>query len=79
MIEAIERATLDAMPPQRLERWGDWLLPFDNGTVGRSHSAVPLRHGMLVHLAGVLHPLFVLSVPPRFLAVEFLAFEFGFQ
>jgi len=46
MIEAIERATLDAMPPQRLERWGDWLLPFDNGTVGRSHSAVPLRHGM---------------------------------
>lgn len=43
-IEAIERATLDAVPPQRLEAWGDWLLPFDDGTVGRSHSAVPLRH-----------------------------------
>jgi N-acetylglutamate synthase len=43
-IEAIERATLAAVPPQRLERWDDWLLPFDDGTVGRSHSAVPLRH-----------------------------------
>jgi GNAT superfamily N-acetyltransferase len=44
MIEAIERATLDAMPPQRLAHWGEWLLPFDDGTVGRSHSTVPLRH-----------------------------------
>lgn len=43
-IEAIERATLAAVPPQRVERWGDWLLAFDDGTVGRSHSAVPLRH-----------------------------------
>jgi GNAT superfamily N-acetyltransferase len=43
-VEAIERATLDAVPPQRLAQWGDWLLPFDDGTVGRSHSAVPLRH-----------------------------------
>jgi N-acetylglutamate synthase len=43
-IEAIERATLAAVPPQRVEQWGDWLLPFDHGTVGRSHSAVPLRH-----------------------------------
>ena len=43
-IEAIERATLDAMPPRRLVQRGDWLLPLDDGTVGRSHSAVPLRH-----------------------------------
>lgn len=43
-IEAIEHATLAAVPPQRLARWGDWLLPFDDGTVGRSHSAVPVRH-----------------------------------
>lgn len=43
-IEGIERATLAAVPPQRLAQWEDWLLPFDDGTVGRSHSAVPLRH-----------------------------------
>ena len=43
-VEAIERATLDAVPPQRLVPWGDWLLALDDGTVARSHSAVPLRH-----------------------------------
>jgi GNAT superfamily N-acetyltransferase len=43
-IEAIERATLDAVPPQRLDTWDSWLLGLDHGTVGRCHSAVPLRH-----------------------------------
>lgn len=43
-IEAIERATLDAVPPERLERWDDWLLALDRGTVGRAHSAAPLVH-----------------------------------
>ena len=43
-IEGIERATFAAMPPQRLQAWGDWLLGLDDGTVGRSHSAVPIRH-----------------------------------
>lgn len=43
-IEAIERVTLAAVPPQRLQEWRGWLLPLDDGTVGRSHSAVPLRH-----------------------------------
>lgn len=43
-IGAIERATLAGIPPQRLEQWGGWLLAFDDGTVGRCHSAVPLRH-----------------------------------
>lgn len=43
-IESIERATLAAVPPQRLEPWAGWLLAFDDGTVGRCHSAVPLRH-----------------------------------
>lgn len=43
-IEAIERATLAAVPPQRLVQWDHWLLAFDDGTVGRCRSAVPLRH-----------------------------------
>jgi N-acetylglutamate synthase len=42
--EAIERATLAAVPPQRLEVCEGWLLGLDDGTVGRAHSAVPLRH-----------------------------------
>lgn len=43
-IDAIERATLAAVPPQRLVQWERWLLAFDDGTVGRCHSAAPLRH-----------------------------------
>jgi len=43
-VEAIERATLAAVPPQACEELAGWLLPYDDGTVGRAHSAAPLRH-----------------------------------
>jgi ribosomal protein S18 acetylase RimI-like enzyme len=42
--ETIERATLAAVPPQELREHAGWLVPFDDGTVGRAHSAAPLRH-----------------------------------
>ena len=45
-IEAIERATLAAVAPERLDGIDGWLLPMDTGTVGRAHSAVPLHHGV---------------------------------
>lgn len=45
-VAAIERATLDAVPPQQLETIGGWLLGLDHGTVGRAHSAVPLQHSV---------------------------------
>jgi len=44
-IEAIERATLAAVAPERVETLDGWLLPMDHGTVGRAHSAAPLHHG----------------------------------
>jgi ribosomal protein S18 acetylase RimI-like enzyme len=43
-IESLERATLDAVAPPTVELFRDWLLPFDNTTIGRAISAVPLRH-----------------------------------
>lgn len=43
-IEAIERATVAGVAPDSQEEIPGWLLPFDHGTIGRSHSAVPLRH-----------------------------------
>jgi len=43
-IEAIERATVAAVSPQAQEEIPGWLLPFDDGTVGRAKSAVPLSH-----------------------------------
>lgn len=44
-IESIERATLTAVAPARVDALDGWLLPLDTGTVGRAHSAVPLHHG----------------------------------
>lgn len=43
-IESLERATLAAVPPQALEEIAGWLVPLDDGTVGRTHSAVPVSH-----------------------------------
>lgn len=43
-IARLERATLDAVAPARVQSVGDWLLPFDPSTIGRATSAVHLRH-----------------------------------
>lgn len=43
-VEGIERATLEAVVPDRLEELPGWLLPMLDGTVGRARSAVPLSH-----------------------------------
>ena len=52
-IEAIERATLAAVVPQEVEEMPGWLLPFDVGTVGRAHSAVPLRHDASIQASDI--------------------------
>ena len=44
-IEAIERATVAAVSPPAVEELDGWLLPFDEGTVKRARSAVPLHRG----------------------------------
>jgi GNAT superfamily N-acetyltransferase len=45
-VEALERDTVAAVaPPQVLEIAG-WLVPLDDGTIGRAKSAVPLRHDL---------------------------------
>lgn len=46
--ESLERATLAAVPPEAQEEADGWLAAFDSGTVGRAHSAVPLRHDAAV-------------------------------
>lgn len=43
-VETLERATLDAVAPPAVEEIDGWLLPFDNSTIGRAKSAVPLCH-----------------------------------
>lgn len=43
-IENLERATVAAVAPPDVAEIRGWLVPFDDGTVGRAKSAVPLRH-----------------------------------
>jgi N-acetylglutamate synthase len=42
--EGIERATMAAVAPPELEEMRGWLVGYDEGTVSRAKSAVPLHH-----------------------------------
>ncbi len=43
-IAVLERDTVAAVAPPETLEVGGWLVPLDNGTIGRAKSAVPLRH-----------------------------------
>jgi GNAT superfamily N-acetyltransferase len=43
-IEGLERATVEGIAPAEVCEIGRWLAAFDDGTISRSKSAVPLRH-----------------------------------
>jgi GNAT superfamily N-acetyltransferase len=65
-IESIERATVAAVAPERLDEWPGWLLPMDSGTVGRARSAVPVHHGVqsLEHLEAIVQAYRAAGYPP---------------
>jgi ribosomal protein S18 acetylase RimI-like enzyme len=46
-IASLELATLDAVAPPVRQEIDGWLLPYDNSTIGRATSAVPMRHNGL--------------------------------
>lgn len=43
-VESLERATVAAVAPREVQELHGWLLAFDDGTVNRARSAVPLSH-----------------------------------
>jgi GNAT superfamily N-acetyltransferase len=45
-IAILERDTVVAVAPPQTQEIGGWLAPFDDGTIGRAKSAVPLRHDL---------------------------------
>lgn len=67
-IEAIERATLQALAPEQIDTLPDWLLPMDSGTVNRARSAVPLHHGEhdLALIESILERYAAAGVEPQF-------------
>jgi GNAT superfamily N-acetyltransferase len=88
-ISSLERATLDAVAPPEISEIDGWLLPFDNSTIGRATSAVPLRHHDLhadqvsvieeCYRAHELRPAFrvadVASLAPLHLALKGLGYQ----
>lgn len=76
-IEAIERATLQAVAPEDVETLPGWLLPMDSGTVGRARSAVPLHHDTpdLALLEPILARYVAMGFKPAFRLPEVPAFE----
>ena len=45
-IESLERATVEGVAPALIEEIEGWLVPLDDGAIGRAKSAVPLRHDL---------------------------------
>ncbi|MET0273443.1 MAG: GNAT family N-acetyltransferase [Phenylobacterium sp.] len=43
-IEGLERATVEGVAPRKVLEIDRWLVPLDNGTIGRAKNAVPLSH-----------------------------------
>lgn len=76
-VESIERATLAALAPSRLEEVGGWLIPLENGTVGRAKSAVPLRHEEpdLALIAHIESRYLALGLPSMFRLPDVAAFD----
>lgn len=76
-IEAVERATLQAVAPDQLHEQAGWLLPMDRGTVGRARSAVPLSHESVnpVVLDAIVRAYRRHGFPPAFRLPDLPAFE----
>lgn len=76
-IDAIERATLQAVAPEVVETMDGWLLPMDHGTVGRARSAVPLHHGghSVDLLPAILARYAALGFEPRFRLPDLPTFQ----
>ncbi|MGZ6040505.1 MAG: GNAT family N-acetyltransferase [Phenylobacterium sp.] len=66
-VEILERDTVAAVAPPELLEIGGWLVPLDNGSIGRAKSAVPLRHDLgpeaLDEIEAAYH---ARGLPPRF-------------
>lgn len=45
-IESLERATVAGIAPPEVMQIGGWLAAFDDGSISRAKSAVPLRHDL---------------------------------
>ena len=70
-IESLERATVAAVAPPEVIEIAGWVVPFDNGSIGRAKSAVPLRHDIGADaIPEILQAYQTRSLPPAFRIAE---------
>ncbi|WP_374468303.1 GNAT family N-acetyltransferase [Phenylobacterium sp.] len=67
LVESLERATVAAVAPPEVMEMPGWLLAFDDGTIGRARSAVPLRHDVsAAPVPAILEAYAARGLPPVF-------------
>jgi GNAT superfamily N-acetyltransferase len=70
-IAVLERDTVAAVAPPEVLEIGGWLLPLDDGTIGRAKSAVPLRHDLRPEAIGEIEDAYrSRGLPPAFRIAE---------
>jgi GNAT superfamily N-acetyltransferase len=75
-LESLERATVEAVAPPQVLEIGGWLVPLDDGTIGRAKSAVPLRHDIGPEAVGGIEAAYrQRGLKPAFRLADIPAFE----
>lgn len=70
-IESLERSIVAAVAPQRVVEMGGWLVPLDDGAIGRAKSAVPLAHAADADAIADVEQIYrAVRLPPAFRLAE---------
>jgi ribosomal protein S18 acetylase RimI-like enzyme len=70
-IDAIERAPVEAVAPRRLVEANGWLIPLDDGAIGRAKSAAPLVHAASPQMIDAIEAVYAgAGLPPAFLLAD---------
>jgi GNAT superfamily N-acetyltransferase len=70
-IESLERSVVGGVAPREVVEVGGWLVPLDDGYIGRSKSAVPLRHDLGPEALDAVEDVFAArDLPPAFRVAE---------
>jgi len=70
-IEQMERAIVGSVAPERVVEIAGWLVPLDNGAIGRAKSAVPLAHAADPDAVADIEQIYLAArLPPAFRVAE---------
>jgi GNAT superfamily N-acetyltransferase len=70
-IEDLERAIVAAVAPEQVVEMGGWLVPLDDGAIGRAKSAVPLAHAADADAIADVEQIYrAMRLPPAFRLAE---------